>query len=401
MPDQEEIDNLHKLLKTHRRTLAHYRVQMARYGSAFVPAHVAHGIDEARDAIQRIKADLRGWGIVVEDLPGDEPDASATEQAGAGLTAMAMLMSAPDIRAEVAAFQEHFGAACRQIELLSTYKMLHDLLHDLQFKCYRPIISGARDFPNNDLFLESLSYHESDLQQIVNNLWELVERPDFPASEQVWIKQLAQASELLAGAIQELSRQQLDRAMFQIERVLNIHPTRINERLKDAARDLPLATLIKAMSAVHDHLAPSGENPDRLRQISEGILALEQIRENLARLIHEHDTWQMYDPALRQFEDRPDQHAQQIEWLWQDLKPVVLSLCDGRADRWSEDLRLASQRLDRALAAQTVAGLAGSFHTFHSRFSLCFFRVDKELKEQCLKLRLVDGPLRAVAGMIG
>lgn len=405
MPGPDEIAEQQKILETHRRALALLLEQHAQFGALYVPPYIVFGIEQHRAEIQRIKAELRACNLAVEDRPGDEGPtpsvAAASEQARAGLTALADLAGAPDVRGEVIAFQESFGLACRQIDLLDTYKTLHDLLHDLQFKCYRPILSGARDFPTNELFRESLTYHASDLQQIVNSLWELAERTGFPASEQVWIRQLNQAAELLDAAIQESSREQLERATFQIERVLGVHPTRINERLKDAARDLPLDSLIKAMTAVRDHLLQTARAPDRLGQIEQGVAALEQIRDSLAGLIGEHDTWQMFDPALRQFEDRPEQHIQQLAWLWQDLKPAVASLCGDRSDRWSQDLRQASEKLDRALAAQASDGIAGPFHTFRSRFSLCFFRADKELKEQCFKLRLVDGPLRSVMGVLG
>jgi len=117
-------------------------------------------------------------------------------------------------------------------------------------------------------------------------------------------------------------------------------------------------------------------------------------------LIDEHDIWQMYDPELRQFEADPEQHIQQIEWLWQDLKPTIDALCTSRTDRWTQDLQKASDRLERVITARVAGAITGPFHSFHSRYSLCFLRADRELKDQCFKLRLVDGPLQSVIGML-
>jgi hypothetical protein len=240
MPSQEEIDKQLKLLATYRRRLAHNVEQQAKLGIP-VPFSLVEDIRETRAEIRRIKATLRGWEIAIEDLPDDmeapaDSPTSASEQAGAGLTAMAELLVEPGVRAVMEGFRGSFEIVCQQIDRLSNYKDLHDLLHDLQFNCYNPIVRGARDFPNNALFLEGLVDYEAELQKIVNSLWEVVERATFLANEQAWIRQLGLAGELLGAAIDERSRTQLDRATFQIGRVLYVHPSRINERLKEAAR---------------------------------------------------------------------------------------------------------------------------------------------------------------------
>lgn len=97
MPTPEDIDNQQQLLATYRRTLAHYLAQRAIHGRAYMPASIAHSIDEARDGIRRSKGNLRGWGVEVEDLPDDEEaDAPARiSQAGAAKPASQQIRSAP------------------------------------------------------------------------------------------------------------------------------------------------------------------------------------------------------------------------------------------------------------------------------------------------------------------
>ncbi|MBC8161832.1 MAG: hypothetical protein H7Z42_11490 [Roseiflexaceae bacterium] len=74
MPAQADIDGEQQLLQQYRRSLAHLIQQASRYGGeAHVPLSVMHNIADARQHIQRSKANLRAWGVDVEDLPHEEP----------------------------------------------------------------------------------------------------------------------------------------------------------------------------------------------------------------------------------------------------------------------------------------------------------------------------------------
>lgn len=77
MPSQEDINAQQKLLNTNRRALEHYVMQRDAIGSLNISPAVAQGIDEARANIRQIKGVLRGWNVVVEDLPIDEAASAA------------------------------------------------------------------------------------------------------------------------------------------------------------------------------------------------------------------------------------------------------------------------------------------------------------------------------------
>jgi hypothetical protein len=72
MPSQEDIAHQQELLAAYRRTLAQYLKQQALISELFTPPAIAHGIDEARANIGRVKSTLHAWGVPVEDLPDDE-----------------------------------------------------------------------------------------------------------------------------------------------------------------------------------------------------------------------------------------------------------------------------------------------------------------------------------------
>lgn len=75
MPD--DILHHQHLLEVHRRSLAHYQVQLAQLGTGFAPPGVTHGIAEARAGIAKCKQVLRGLGVVVGDAPDDLEPASS------------------------------------------------------------------------------------------------------------------------------------------------------------------------------------------------------------------------------------------------------------------------------------------------------------------------------------
>jgi tetratricopeptide (TPR) repeat protein len=75
MSNPEEIAQQCDLLTTHRRTLAYYLKQQAGFGDLYTPPAVAHGIDEARAQIRRIKQVLRDWNAPADEHPDDEPPA--------------------------------------------------------------------------------------------------------------------------------------------------------------------------------------------------------------------------------------------------------------------------------------------------------------------------------------
>jgi hypothetical protein len=68
----EALAAQHTRLLAHRRTLATYLEQQARFGGIYTPPGIVDGIRETRAAIHQIKAILHAWEQPVEDHPDDE-----------------------------------------------------------------------------------------------------------------------------------------------------------------------------------------------------------------------------------------------------------------------------------------------------------------------------------------
>jgi len=399
MPNPEDIENQRKLLATHRATLQLLLSQHAKFGSAYVPQQIWHSLRETRTEIKKCKDALRGWGEQVEDLPDDE-EFSTVGQLSDALHDVANLMHKPALRSDLSIYQETFDFLNNQITVLKIYKDLHDQLHQLQFSCYRLIAIGARQFPRSRSFIESLRLYTIGLQQIVDSLWEIAERPGFPANERHWIKQLAQVHELLVEAIETRRKEPFDLSLFEIERVINLQPTRINEGLKAIARSLPFEQLARAITMAKESTTLEIGGNSAPDTIAQGLIALETLRTNLNLLLEEHDTWQRFEPDLRLYESNPLHYLQRFTYVWKkDLKPSLDELYRRRNDRWIRELQRVGERLDQALAAPATSALADSCYAFYSSFGKCFFQADKELQEQCNQLRMIDGPLKSIIRM--
>jgi hypothetical protein len=157
-----------------------------------------------------------------------------------------------------------------------------------------------------------------------------------------------------------------------------------------------LPTLIDAMIFVQQYPARSDADAAKLRQVGQGVAALDLLNRNLAQLIDEHDVWQEFELELQRIEERVEQHLQELEWLWPELKERLIPLCNERNDRWTQELWQASEKLERALATSTPATVATAFRPFRRQAGLCFFQADKKLKDLCRSLQRVDGPLNSV-----
>ena len=163
-----------------------------------------------------------------------------------------MLQNA-DVRATVAVFRADFLAASQQVDVLSDYKDLHDLLHDLQFQCYNYIASQADRFPGDELVIETLLDHELTFKGLVARLHEVAARPTV-SGELTWITELSQAEAVLQQALEAKDPAALKRHCRLVRRVLDRYPSLINARLNSAARALRMDAIEHAMTTILDML---------------------------------------------------------------------------------------------------------------------------------------------------
>lgn len=322
-------------------------------------------------------------------------DLLAVQAVDNSLSILAALIKRPDFRDKLIALQTDIKAAGSQIELLTNYKDLHDLLHNLQYLCFNGLVQEARRFPQDAMSLEMLLDHELTLGGFIESLLEVSARPAMPPSELDWIEELIEAHSQLQQAINTLDAEPLRRAIWLVKRVLDRHPTRINERLNAAARALRLTTIERGMLSIHKDLRRLKLAQEHVRRFETGVRALGDLGEQLTWLVEEHDRWQSIDLELRRIEGVMGHDLGEINASWSELRTKVDPLCRQSDAAWAEAIQCESRNLDMALASKNPTKIRQAFLRYRRRVSNRFYQVDTDLKSLCHELRFVGQPLAA------
>lgn len=319
---------------------------------------------------------------------------------GQDLHVLAQLMGQTTVRDLVATYRADFSAASRQIDLLSNYKALHDLLHKLQYRCYNVIVQEARRFPDDELALDNLLNYEVTLQDVVAGLHDVVAQGDFPANDITWIDEVVTTQRTLRQALEEMHPDPLRRVILLMRRILALQPSHINHRMNAAARALRLDNIVASLRAIHEALRPLGVESTRLRQLASGIEELRTFGAQLALLVDEHDQWQEVQRVLGRIEDMLVYDLSELEFSWPDLNRQVTTLCNRYTGNWVTLFLQDSDQLQQALGTQNPVRIRSYFQRYRQRAGNRFFQLDTELKDLCTELRKVGESLASILQLL-
>jgi hypothetical protein len=360
-------------------------------------------------AVDRVLfAELRLRGIEHEEILArldkiqkhlEQMEYGNSRSASQGLIALAELMHKDKVREAVIAFRTDFEATCQQIELLSHYKDLHDLLHTLQFSCYNLIVEDAKRFPKDEAVAYNLEEHDLKLEELIWKLQAARDRALLPTTETRWIQDVVKAREALKEATAELSARQIKRAVWLLNRVLAIQPAQINTRLNAAARTLRLSALVETLDRVRQNLAVLELDAEKMEQLRVGVDALVRVDENLTTSVENHDWWQSIDLELRRIEANLGRDLSELEMSWPDLEVIVEPVYRDNNAEWASSLKEVSDGLSEAIAIRNPSRTRRFFRRYRRQVCIRFFSVDADLKRQCEELRLVGAPLSLVMRM--
>ncbi len=319
---------------------------------------------------------------------------------GADLGVLAQLMQRANVRDLVATYRADFTAAEREIETLSNYKYLHDLLHKLQYRCYNVITQEARRFPTDELAFDNLLNYEVTLQDIVANLQGVMEEAQFAATDTAWVADLFDAQECLRRALDTMESEALRRVVWLMRRVLALQPSNVNHRLSSAARALRLATIVASLGAIRDELHTVHVDPARIQQLESGIQELEVLNTQLDSLVAEHDQWQDVQRSLGRIEDMMTYDLSELEFSWPDLSVRVTALCRQHKGDWVDLFFQDREQLQKALTDQNPVRIRSYFQRYRQRAGNRFFQVDTQLKDLCTELRKVGESLSTILKLL-
>ena len=352
-----------------------------------------------RRTIEKFRTSLQTRTVPVAPPPPPPPTPSAASAASAaGLQALRALIADPAVSVNSVAdrFGADFAAASQHIVVLSDYKDLHDALHNLHFQCYNFALLESRRSDPAEINWAGLAPAEGILRQIIAAVAAVAARPPLPAGETAFLPELQAAATELAAAIENADPAPLKTATRRISRVLAIQPSRINLRLSDTVRELPLADLETSMVKIRGQLTEADLASPEGRRFADGVDALTRLRASVKALCDEHDAWQEIDAEMRRIEGLIATDLGDLEFSWESLRKKIAALCQPAKGVWAAVLNEEIQKLDSALAAGLAPKITQAFRRCYSKAGARFYDVDFELKSLCDELRKVGAELDQV-----
>lgn len=310
--------------------------------------------------------------------------------ARAGLELLDELLGTGERRQAVSAFRTDFQGVCDQINLLADYKALHDLLHQLQVDCHRPLMVAEARVSADETVWDELGDPLLALDTIRLQVATVVGYGRVPASRLSWIEDLDRVRADWQTALDQTAISPLGSASRRLKRLLARHPANMNACITEAARGLHLPNLSQALSQLIPVVTTAAEQPERLEK---SVTTLTQLDSILGQRLNEHDHWQEVTDQLAPLEDDLS-NSSALEWqeAWDDVKRKILALCRPET-AWAVELTRHCAKLDSELSANNARPLRRSFGDVRRSAILHFYQVDLALRALCEELRLVAEPL--------
>ncbi|RMG95804.1 MAG: hypothetical protein D6706_11345 [Chloroflexi bacterium] len=335
-------------------------------------------------------------------LLSPKADQTSSIIAGKSFTALIRLMREPTVNSAVATFRADFETTSRQISLMNEYKLLHDFFQKLE-TIYLMLTNEANRLATDESAWDSIELHEAELQSQINDIIRETRQMSLEKSENQWVSQLEKVRDTIHQAVNNLEYDGLKQGLFQLTRILNRQPTRINAQLVAIARVLKLATLEKAIHTICESLTSAGIELKLVAQIEEGMGALSGLESRLNSLVHEHDRWQSIDDELRRVEGVLGESVDDLRFAWEDIYPMTLALCN-KQEEWASQIKESCDGLSDALNKTDEKGpvvVRRYFRQYRTRVNHRFRRVDTELLALCLNLQKVGESLDLLLRSLG
>ncbi len=341
---------------------------------------------------------------IQEDISDKKPsyDNQDSDRASKGINILVDLMAVPEVKTAVIKFRTEFQAISDQVEMLATYKDLHDLLHHLEFKCYQGILREARHFPDDYTCLSILESYGQNLQDIIADVEGIIAQQNPASVGIIWHQDLNQAFHFLKTALEEEDKSQLKKASWFINQIIASQPSQINAALVSTAKILRLPALVEGMKGIWKIIENSELELAKLDQFQESVISLDKLDDDLKILVKSHDNWQRIDSQLRRIETviKSTEDLFELEMSWEGLKAEVAEQCQDSQGSWAISLQKEAARLDEAIAAQNTSKVRQYFSSYRNRASQGFYKIDLELRNFCGNLREVGNPLAYLLRML-
>ncbi len=363
-----------------------------------------------------LSAIIKEFAGISGENPTDCTQLTPSQTAGKGLFALKDLMSNLEIYAEVKAGKDKLQEAWNQIKIISTYKSVHDELHDLELLCYQPIIDQEPGFSEDTKrSLRELRVYYSTLRRINDKLDQItkIKIENQPILQEAdWLQDLKQAQEQLSEFI-EISSEIADFCKLQptirlLNYVLAQQPTVMDANLHSTAKALSLPNLVQSMSNIRKNITQvqpiSEQESKKIRHFQEEMKALEDLQEKYDSLITRHHEWQGIELDLRLIQSDLTHNINDLAWSLPRLKTKIEKQYSDVGEEWMKEikkLKKCEDKLNNTLAIEVdTSKVKDDFLAWRQQAGVCFFVLDKELNSFCEQLRdYIEKPLASIASI--
>jgi hypothetical protein len=349
-----------------------------------------------------------------EAKPDEEPVAgdAATQdarQAQHTVEEITPLVEVPATKPVLEEFQRDFQGAARLIEVIGTYKQLHDDLQRFERQGFSDLARVYKRLEIDPEAVETLQASAAELLALVYQGRALANRfSEPPPGERLadaepeleWIERLEQAHGFLVKACDTLSIGLSATALQFITRVLDREPPRLDRQMFIYTGRLNFEPVERALEVLRQRVAAAGLKPETERDIREGIDALARIDAHFRSLMAQHHTWQAIDGELRIIEASVAETLAPLMALWSALKAKVEPFFRESEEAWACELRETARKLDAAFepaaeprSPQADADLRRLFLRFRRICRDHFFFVDTTVRHECAQLARIGARL--------
>lgn len=304
----------------------------------------------------------------------------------------AIIRRTPAANEALAVFRDRLAAVRRQVSALINLKLLHDLVHGLQYRSLPMLVRELRRFPGDDDAVGSIEQCAIDLRDVHGQIEGLMANASFEAPDVEWRDTLPKVAAEIDAGLAGRDAPRIDRAARHIKSVVNTRLSRINTNLVQRAALLQAADLAAPLRSLHDRLADLEIEAGDLERVDNGIDGMAQLHRLLTAMVFVHNSWQELDDELNRIEPTLRADAGELEFSWPYLHPKIERVCQSE-EAWALEIRSAVGQLTQALAETGELKIRRAFDRLQNRVGHRFFTVDLDLKTLCGRLRDFRDPL--------
>ena len=318
------------------------------------------------------------------------------EQASQTLSSLVgWMMQEPRVHAVMVRSRDNFNRTRKQIDIMRSYKNIHDGLHELESKCFNMISPEVSRFPHKSN-LDNLSFYSQVLPDVKNRIQEYAKRSSLSQIEDL-LADLGEAEQTLTDALTALDRTLFITAVRRIEHILHYDLSKINRLLVQSAKSLSLPDMIDSMIQVREHLVRHGIGLADIQTIDEGIQSLRNLSDSLIISTEEHGHWQYINDELFMAES----DLQSAIDRWTRNKKLLDSLCGDGAEDFEKHIKKLCEDLDKAIEkAESTKNLQELFKTCNKRVGRRFEQIDGYLKDLCDEVKNLEAPITSIVNQM-